>query len=120
MEQTWITFREMQEKIKEKLEIQDTKYDIQIEDLMAEVCDYCNLESKEMPEQLEPYVRKKLKAIMDYEEVNGTGYHQDISSIREGDGTVTYATGSGNTRDAIYHWTGSEKNGLRKYRRLRK
>ena len=44
---------------------------------------------------------------------------KDIESIKEGDGTITYSSGSGNSRQDIYQWTDKEKGILKKYRRLR-
>lgn len=59
-------------------------------DLIQDCCSYCNLE--ELPNALEPFVRKKIKRMIDYETAKGTGYQQDIASIKEGDGSITYAT----------------------------
>lgn len=62
---------------------------------------------------------KKVKGIIDYEAVKGTGYQQDISAIKEGEGSITYATGGSNSRDGIYGLTDADKSSLRRFRRLR-
>ena len=68
---------------------------------------------------MEPFVRKKIKIMIDYETAKGTGYQQDIASIKEGDGSITYATGGSNSRDGIYGLSDADKTILRRFRRLR-
>lgn len=119
MDKTLITQQEMLNRVKKTLMLDTEDHDQEIEDLIGEVCDYCNLDRDKIPEPLETHIRKKTKGILDYEKVYGQDYRQDIVSIKEGDGTVTYATGSGNSRQDIYQWTDKEKGNLKKYRRLR-
>ena len=71
------------------------------------------------PDLLEPFVRKKFKGIIDYEAAKGTGYQQDISSIKEGDGSITYSTNGSNSREGIYGLSDTDKAALRRFRRLR-
>ena len=87
-----MTFSEMLEKVKSNLKIEDDTRDLNISDVILSVCDYCNMDQDKLPERLEPFIRKKVKGVMDYETVKGTGYQQDIASIKEGDGGITYAT----------------------------
>ena len=68
---------------------------------------------------LEPFVRKKAKGIIDYEAVEGNGYNPEIASIKEGDGSITWAQTEGNTKASIYGLSESDKAGLRRHRRLR-
>ena len=119
MDKTLITQKEMIDRVKQSLALDTEDRDVQIKDLIGEVCDYCNLDRDMLPEPLETHIRKKVRGILDYEKIYGQDYRQDIASIKEGDGTITYASGSGNSRQDIYQWTDSEKRNLRKYRRLR-
>ena len=114
-----MTFSEMLEKVKLNLKIEDDTRDLRICDIILSVCDYCNLEQDKLPELLEPFIRKKVKDVMNYETAKGTGYQQDIASIKEGDGSITYATSGSNSREGIYGLSDADKTVLRRYRRLR-
>ena len=114
-----MTLSEMRETVKENLKLTDDTRDLDISDVIFNVCEYCNLNQNELPELLEPYIRKKVKGIINYETVKGTGYQQDIASIKEGDGSVTYVTGGSNSREGIYGLTDADKSALRRFRRLR-
>ena len=105
--------------VKNNLGIQDDKSDLLISDVILMVCDYCNLEPDCIPDILEPFVRKKAKGIIDYEAAEGTGYNPEIASIKEGDGSITWAQTEGNTKASIYGLSESDKAGLRRHRRLR-
>ena len=105
--------------VKNNLKLQDDTRDLDISDVILSICDYCNLDPDCLPELLEPVIRKKVKGIIDYEAVKGTGYQQDISAIKEGDGSITYATGGSNGRDGIYGLSDADKSSLRRFRRLR-
>lgn len=114
-----MTASEMIERVKQNLSIQDDKRDLDISDMVLAVCDYCNLNQNCIPDILEPVIRKKIKGIMDYEEANGTGYHPEVASIKEGDGAITWAQTEGNTKESIYGLSASDKAALRRHRRLR-
>lgn len=114
-----MTKSEMLIAVKNNLKLQDDTRDLDISDVILSICDYCNLDPDCLPELLEPVIRKKVKGIIDYEVVKGTGYQQDISAIKEGDGSITYATGGSNSRDGIYGLSDADKSGLRRFRRLR-
>ena len=114
-----MTFSEMLEKVKSNLETEYCARDLNISDVILSVCDYCNMDQDKLPERLEPFIRKKVKDVMDYEAVKGTGYQQDIASIKEGDGSITYATSGSNSREGIYGLSDADKTALRRYRRLR-
>ena len=88
-----MTFSEMLEKVKNDLKIKDDTRDLDISDVILSACEFCHLNRDELPELLEPFIRKKVKVIIDYEAAKGTGYQQDISGIKDGDGSITYATG---------------------------
>lgn len=110
---------EMLKLVKSNLKLDTEDYDLLILDWIQEAISFCNLRPEVLPEFLEPFIRKKVKAIIDYETAKGTGYQQDISSIKEGDGSITYATGVSNSRDGIYGLSDADKSVLRRFRRLR-
>lgn len=114
-----MTTSEIMGTVKNNLGIQDDKSDLLISDVILMVCDYCNLEPDCIPDILEPFVRKKAKGIIDYEAAEGTGYNPEIASIKEGDGSITWAQTDGNTKASIYGLSESDKAGLRRHRRLR-
>ena len=112
-----MTMEEMALSIQSKLNIVDDTMYQTIMDVITEVMDFCNRD--ELPDVLEPFVRKKVKGIMDYEAANGTGYHPEIASIKEGDGSITWAQTDGNTKASIYGLSDGDKAMLRRHRRLR-
>jgi hypothetical protein len=114
-----MTKSEMLTEVKKNLKIEDDKQDLTISDVILLVCEYCNINTESIPEALERIVRKKSKGIIDYEETNGPGFSQDIASIKEGDGTIAYATSGSNGKEGIYGLSDSDKAALRQYRRLR-
>ncbi len=114
-----MTISEMLETVKKNLDIQDNSQDLAISDMALAVCDYCNLSQECIPDILEPVIRRKVKGIMDYEAVNGTGYQPEVASIKEGDGSITWAQTEGNTKATIYGLSDSDKAALRRHRRLR-
>ena len=114
-----MTVLEMSEAIKKNLNIEDDSRDLTISDMILAVCDYCNLPQECIPGILEPVIRKKIKGIMEYEEVHGASYHPEVASIKEGDGSITWAQTDGNTRASVYGLSESDKASLRRHRRLR-
>lgn len=114
-----MTASEMLETVKKNLKIEDDSQDLVISDVILAVCDYCNLSQECIPEILEPVIRNKAKGIQDYEAANGTGYQPEVASIKEGDGTITWAQTEGNTKASIYGLSDSDKAALRRHRRLR-
>lgn len=105
--------------IKENLRLKTEDHDLLVLDTIQEVCNYCNVPPDDIPEALEPFIRRKVKGIMDYEAVNGPGFHPEVASIKEGDGSITWAQTDGNTRASIYGLSESDKQALRRFRRLR-
>lgn len=114
-----MTASEMLETVKKNLKIEDDSQDLVISDVILAVCDYCNLSQECIPDILEPIIRRKIKGIVDYEAANGTGYQPEVASIKEGDGTITWAQTEGNTKASIYGLSDSDKAALRRHRRLR-
>ena len=111
--------KEMLQTVKQNLRLGTEDHDLIISDLILTVCDYCNLDPDCVPDILAPFVRKKAKGIIDYEAVEGNGYNPEIASIKEGDGSITWAQTEGNTKASIYGLSESDKAGLRRHRRLR-
>jgi len=112
-----MTVEEMLKKIKNNLNISDTSRDLTIEDVIQEVLNYCNL--KEVPEELEPFIRRKIKVIINYEAENGVDNVFDIKSIKEGDTSITYNTDEV-SRETIYSLSDKDKQALMRFRRLRR
>ncbi len=114
-----MTVTEVMEAVRHNLSIQDDSQDLVISDMILAVCDYCNLDSNHIPSVLEPIIRRKVKGVIDYEAANGTGYQPEVASIKEGDGSITWAQTEGNTKASIYGLSDSDKAALRRHRRLR-
>lgn len=114
-----MTHSEMLKTVEKNLGLGAGEQTLMISDVILMVCDYCNLDQNYIPDILEPVIRKKVKGIMDYEERNGTGYHPEVASIKEGDGSITWAQTDGNTKESIYGLSSSDKAALRCHRRLR-
>lgn len=110
--------QELVKKVKENLKIIDTSNDLIINDVIQEVMNYCNL--KELPQTLEPFIRKKVKAIIAYEKENGEDSVFDLKSIREGETTLTYNVDDNNSKDTIYGLSDRDKKTLQQFRRTRK
>ena len=108
---------EMLARVKENLKIENDEKDLIISDVIQEVMNYCNF--AELPEALEPFIRKKVKVIINYEAENGTDNVFDVKSIKEGDTSTTYNVDQV-SRDTIYGLSELDKKDLRLFRRLRK
>ena len=108
---------EMLELVKERLQIEDDSRDLLISDVIQECLSYCNL--KEAPEEIEPFIRKKVKTIIDYETENGSNNVFDVTSIKEGDTSITYNTDEV-SRETIYGLSDQDKQILARFRRLRR
>lgn len=114
-----MTSMEMMERVRDNLRLDTADFDLRISDVIHDVCDYCNLNMQCIPDILEPVIRKKVKGIIDYEAANGTGYRPEVASIKDGDGSITWAQTEGNTKVSIYGLSDSDKAALRRHRRLR-
>ncbi|MDU3526419.1 phage head-tail connector protein [Clostridium sp.] len=110
--------KELLNKVKENLKIEDTSKDLIISDMIQEVENYCNL--KALPISLEPFIRKKVKAIINYENENGDTIIFDIKSIKEGDTSISYNVDEKSSKDNIYGLSDNDKSALRLFRRTRR
>ena len=108
---------EMLALVKERLKIEDDSKDLLIEDVIRECLSYCNL--KEPPAELEPFIRRKVKTILDYEVETGGSSVFDVTSIKEGDTSITYNTDEV-SRETIYGLSEKDKQALMRFRRLRR
>lgn len=104
--------------VKVNLEIPDTSKDIIIQDIINEVSNYCNL--ADVPKELEPFIRKKVQTIINYEVVNGTSSVFDVKSIKEGDTSITYDVGDKVSRETVYGLSDRDKKTLQLFRRVRR
>lgn len=114
-----MTAAEMQKAVESNLGLYPGEKELLVSDVILSVCDYCNLHPERIPDILEPVIRKKVKGIIDYEAANGSGYHLEMVSLKEGDGTITWAQTEGNTKSSIYELNASDKAALKRHRRLR-
>lgn len=104
--------------VKTNLKLIDESKDLIIKDVIQEAMNYCNL--KELPIELEPFVRKKVQGIINYESENSTTSVFDIKSIKEGDTSITYNVDDKTSKDTIYGLSKSNKEALQSFRRIRK
>lgn len=109
---------ELISKVKENLKINNNSNNLLISDVIQDALNYCNL--KELPIELEPYIRKKVKSIIDYENQNGTDAVFDVKSIKEGDTSITYNVDENTSKETIYGLSDRDKKSLQVFRRLRK
>jgi len=112
-----MSIEEMLEIVKQNLKIEDDSKDLLIKDVIRECLSYCNL--KEPPAELEPFIRRKVKTIIDYEADTGGSSVFDVTSIKEGDTSITYNTDEV-SRETIYGLSDQDKRFLARYRRLRR
>lgn len=108
---------ELIERVKDRLKILDSSRDILIEDVIQEAMNFCNL--KELPIELEPFIRKKVQGIINYEAENGTAVVFDVKSIKEGDSSITYNVDEKTSKETVYGLSSEDKKRLRVFRRLR-
>lgn len=104
--------------VKLALGIQDSSRDQLISDIYTNAITYMNLD--ELPDALEPFVRAKVKRVMDYEAQVGEGLAVDVTAQTEGKCSWTFATDENNCRDAIYGFGASDFSQLRRFRKTRK
>lgn len=104
-------------KVRENLKITDDSRDLVISDVIQDALNYCNL--KELPEELEPYIRKKVQTIIAYETENGTDSVFDVKSLKEGDISITYNTEQV-SKETVYGLSKEDKKCLQEFRRTRK
>lgn len=102
--------------VKTNLKIADETKDLIITDAIQEAMNYCNL--IELPATLEPFIRKKVQTITNYELENGTTSVFDIKSIKEGDTSITYNDNL--TKETVYGLSKDDKKRLQEFRRTRK
>ena len=104
--------------VKLNLDIMDESKDLLINDIVQEALNYCNL--RELPIELEPFIRKKVTAITNYELENGTKAVFDIKSIKEGDTSITYNVDDKTSKETVYGLSQLDKKALQSFRRTRK
>lgn len=110
--------KELFNKVKDNLEVDGANKDLIIIDVIQEVKNYCNL--KELPISLEPFIRKKARTIISYENEHGTDAVFDIKSIKEGDTSITYNVNENISKDTIYGLSDKDKSHLKLFRRIRR
>lgn len=103
-------------KVKENLNITGDEKNLTISDVIQEVMDFCYL--TELPDSLEPFIRRKVQGVINYEAENGTTSSFDIKSIKEGDSSITYNIDEKTSKERIYGLSDRDKSTLRRFRRL--
>lgn len=111
-----MTKAEMVALVAGKLQSENTQH---VEDIVLMAAEYCNLED-DLPEGMEPIIRKKVKQILDYEANFGSDVAVDVKSVKSGDTSWTYNTDNGSARDVVYGFSKKELSDLARYRRLRR
>lgn len=104
--------------VKTNLKISDNTKDLIISDVIQEVLNYCNL--TEIQAELEPFIRKKVSSIINYEAENDTTSVFDVKSIKEGDTSITYNVDDKTSKETIYGLSDRDKKTLQQFRRTRK
>lgn len=104
--------------VKSNLKIEDDTKDLTIKDAIQEVLNHCNL--KELPMELEPFIRKKVQSIINYEKEHGDSTVFDVKSIKEGDTSITYNVDKKTSKETIYGLSEEDKKALQSFRRTRK
>ncbi len=113
-----MTIDDLKNKVKTNLEIENDSKDLMISDVIQDVINYTNL--TELPEELEPFIRKKVQSIINYELENGTTSVFDVTSIKEGDTSITYNVDDKTSKETIYGLSDRDKKALQQFRRTRK
>ncbi len=106
---------EIIQKVRDSLNIPDDSKDIIISDVIQDALNYCH--RPDLPTELESYIRKKVRGIINYEAENGTATVFDVQSIKEGDTSTTYNTNTV-SRETIYGLSSGDMRTLRNFRRL--
>lgn len=78
---------------------------------------FCNL--SEIPDTLEPFIRRKVKNIINYEKQHGNTAF-DVKSISEGDTSISYHIDASTSKETIYGLSDQDKALLKCYRKVRK
>lgn len=89
--------------------------DIVVSDVIVASKVYCNI--KEVPKEMEPFIRKKVKMVLEYEAASD-GSIFDVASIKEGDTSISYS--SNITRDTVYGLSDADKKVLREWRVMKR
>lgn len=105
-------------KVKTNIGLADATKDLLISDVIQNALNYCNL--TEIPVELEPFIRKKVQTIINYEAESGSTAVFDVKSIKEGDTSVTYNVDESLSRETIYGLSSEDKGALKPFRRTRK
>lgn len=113
-----MTTDELKDKVKTNLKIEDDSKDLMISDVIQDVMNYTNLVV--LPEDLEPFIRKKVQYIINYELENGSTSVFDVKSIKEGDTSITYNVDDKTSKETIYGLSDRDKKTLQQFRRTRK
>lgn len=109
-----MTKKEMLLLIKQNLKIEGSTKDLVINDMIATVCIYCN--RKNPIEEMEPFIRRKVEDIIQFEQSPGYTFPLGVKSIKDGDGSITFDDSI--NKETIYGLSDKDKVYLRRFRKL--
>lgn len=98
--------------------VTDQNMELFISDALTSAITYCNL-GNDIPEEMEPYLRRKVKNMINYQSADRKGTPSNIASIKEGDGAITFFYDASNTEEAVFGLSDSDKKQLKAFRRLK-
>lgn len=100
--------------IKQNLQLGENDKDLMIRDMIMTVCSYCN--RKEPIEELEPFIRKKVQDVLQFEQSPVHAFPLGVKSIKDGDGSITFDESI--NKETIYGLSDKDKLYLRRFRKL--
>lgn len=103
--------------VKTNLQLTDNTRDQLIGDIWQNTVNYINWEG--VPEELEPFVRSKVKGVIDYEAQFGAGNVLDVVSQTEGKCSWTFNISGTSSIDSVYGFSKSDFGRLNTFRKLR-
>ena len=109
-----MTAEEMIEKVKQHLKLNDNTRDLIISDVVIDVMNYCHI--LDLPENIEPFVRKKVQWIIEFEQSPGYAFPLGVKSIKDGDGSINFDDSI--NKETIYGLSDKDKAYLRRFRKV--
>lgn len=110
--------KELISKVSSLLKVTNENVFLTITDVVQDIKNYCNL--KMLPNDLIPFIRKKVEVIINYENEYGNSIVFDAKSIKEGDTSITYNIDENNSKENIYGLSDKDKSYLKLFRRIRR
>lgn len=109
-----MTAEEMIGKVKKNLEIDDDSRDLVISDVIIDVMNFCHI--LDLSENIEPFIRKKVEAIIEFEQSPAYAFPLGVKSIKDGDGSINFDDSI--NKETICGLSDKDKAYLRRFRKL--